>query len=54
MNFETAEVSLRLEGVDASISNVPVGVSKMPHLGEQNEAELGVKPDSHDKFHDHF
>jgi hypothetical protein len=54
MNFETAEVSLHLEDVDTPISNVPVGISKMPHLGEQNEAELGIKPEGHDKFHDHF
>lgn len=54
MNFETAEVSLRLDGVDERLSEVPVGVSKMPHLGEQNEAELGVKPEGHDKFHEYF
>lgn len=54
MNFETAEVTLHLEGVDDPISNVPVGVSKMPHLGEQNEAELGVKPDGHEQFHPYF
>lgn len=54
MSLDPPRVSLRLEGVDAPLSDVPVGVSKVPHLGEQNEAELSVKPDGHDQFHEHF
>lgn len=54
LSVDPAEVTLRLEGVDEAISGVPVGVSKVPHLGEQNEAELSVKPEGHDRFHPHF
>jgi hypothetical protein len=54
MNFETAEVTIRLDGVDEPIANVPVGVSKMPHLGEQNAAEFGVKPEGHERLHPYF
>ena len=54
MDIEPATVTLRLEGGDEPIRNVPVGVSKVPYPGEQNEAELSVKPDGHDAFHMHF
>jgi hypothetical protein len=54
LSLDPPTVTVRLEGVDAPIENVPVGVSKVPHLGEQNEAELSVKPDGHDQFHPHF
>ena len=54
MALDPARVSVRLEGVDATIADVPVGVTKVPHLGEQNEAELSVKPEGHDLFHEYF
>lgn len=54
LNVEPAEVTVRLDGVDAPVTDVPVGVSKVPHLGEQNEAELGVQPEGHDQFHEYF
>jgi hypothetical protein len=52
--FTPATVTLELEGTDTSISDLPVGVSKVPHPGEQNEAELSVKPDGHEQLHPHF
>jgi hypothetical protein len=54
MAVEPATVSLHLDGVDEPIRNVPVGVSKVPYPGEQNVAELSVKPEGHDAFHAHF
>lgn len=52
--FDPATVTLKLEDSDAPISDLPVGVSKVPHPGEQNEAELSVKPEGHDQLHPHF
>lgn len=54
LSLDPPEVTLHLEGVDEPISDVPVGVTKVPHLGEQNEAELSVKPEGHDQLHSHF
>ncbi len=54
LDLDPPKVTLQLEGEDDVIADVPVGVTKVPHLGEQNEAELSVKPDGHDQFHDHF
>lgn len=54
MSLDPPRVSLRLDGADEIISDVPVGVTKVPHLGVQNEAELSVKPEAHDKFHIYF
>ena len=54
ISLDPPTVTVHLEGVDEPIENVPVGVSKVPHLGEQNEAELSVKPDGHDQFHPYF
>jgi hypothetical protein len=50
---DPAAVSLEFEDGDA-VSDVPVGVTRVPHLGEQNEAELSVKPEGHDALHPHF
>jgi len=54
MALDPVRVSVRLRGVDATIAGVPVGVTKVPHLGEQNEAELSVKPEGHDQFRPYF
>jgi hypothetical protein len=52
--FDPMSVSLQLEGTDAVIEDLPVGVTRVPHLGEQNEAELSVKPDGHATLHPYF
>jgi hypothetical protein len=54
LDLDPPAVTLQLDGVDEVIQDVPVGVTKVPHLGEQNEAELSVKPEGHDRFHAHF
>lgn len=54
MTLDPPRVTLQLDGVEDTFSNVPVGVTKVPHLGVQNEAELSVKPEAHDQFHKHF
>lgn len=54
LDLDAPVVTLQLDDVEETISDVPVGVSKVPHLGEQNEAELSVKPDGHEQFHPHF
>lgn len=54
MTLDPPRVSLQIDGVEDAISNVPVGVTKVPHLGVQNEAELSVKPEAHDQFHEYF
>jgi hypothetical protein len=54
LDLDPPEVVLRLDGADEPLPSLPVGVSKVPHLGEQNEAELSVKPDGHDVLHPHF
>jgi len=51
---DPAAVTLQFEDGDAEVADVPVGVTRVPHLGEQNEAELSVKPDGHDRLHPHF
>jgi hypothetical protein len=53
MALDPAAVSIAFEDGEA-VSDVPVGVTRVPHLGEQNEAELSVKPDGHDRLHPHF
>lgn len=47
-------VTIQLDGVDAPIADLPVGVTKVPYPGDQNEAELSVKPEGHDKLHPYF
>jgi len=54
MDIEPSTVTLQLDGVEEPIRDVPVGVSKVPYPGEQNVAELSVKPEGHDAFHEHF
>ena len=54
MDLEPARATLTLEGVDDPITDVPVSVSRVPYPGEQNVAELGVKPEGHDAFHPYF
>jgi hypothetical protein len=54
LSVDPGAVTLRLDGADEPISDVPVGVSRVPHLGEQNEAELSVKPAGHDLLRPHF
>jgi hypothetical protein len=54
LSVDPAAVTVYLDGTDEPVSDVPVGITKVPHLGEQNEAELSVKPDGHDLFHPHF
>ena len=54
LDVEPARVTLRLDGVEAPIAEVPVGVTKVPDLGRRNDAEFSVKPEGHDQFHPHF
>lgn len=54
LSVDPAAITVHLDGVDAAIESVPVGVTKVPYPGEQNEAELSVKPEGHDQFHPHF
>jgi hypothetical protein len=54
LSVDPAAVTVRLDGADEPVPDVPVGVTKVPHLGEQNEAELSVKPEGHDQLHPHF
>lgn len=54
MAVDPITVTLQLDGVDAPITGLPVGVTKVPYPGDQNEAELSVKPEGHDKLHPYF
>lgn len=54
LDVDPAEVSIHLEGLDEPIRELPVSVSKVPHPGDQNVAELGVPPEGHDKLHERF
>ncbi|WP_103029428.1 hypothetical protein [Salinibacter altiplanensis] len=51
LDLDPARMVLHLEGVEEPISSLPVSVSKVPHLGTQNTAELGVPSEGHDKLH---
>lgn len=53
MDVEPATVTVRLETVDEQLT-LPVSVSKVPYPGEQNTAEMGVKPAAHDRLHPYF
>lgn len=54
LDTEPARMTVHLDGIEEPISELPVSVSKVPHLGTQNTAELGVPPEGHDKLHEHF
>jgi hypothetical protein len=54
LSVEPARVLVHLEGLDASICDLPVSVSKVPYPGDQNTAELGVPPEGHDMLHEYF
>jgi hypothetical protein len=54
MDVDPAEMIVHLEGAEEPITELPVSVSKVPHPGDQNVAELGVPPEGHDKLHEHF
>jgi len=54
MDMEPATVRLRMADVSEPIKALPVSVSKVPYPGEQNVAELGVKPDGHERLHPYF
>ena len=54
LDVEPSTVTLQLEGVDEPIREVPVGVTKVPYPGDQNDAELSVKPEGHGALHEHF
>ena len=54
LDIEPARGTLHLEGVDAPITDLSISVSKVPYPGEQDVAELGVPPESHNKLHEHF
>jgi hypothetical protein len=54
LDMDPARMIVHLDGVEAPIRDLPVSVSKVPHLGTQNTAELGVPPEGHDQLHDHF
>lgn len=54
LDVEPARMTVHLDGAEEPISDLPVSVSKVPHLGTQNTAELGVPPEGHDKLHEYF
>jgi hypothetical protein len=54
LSVDPAAVTVHLDDIDAPIEDVPVGVTKVPYPGEQNDAELSVKPEGHAQFHPHF
>ncbi len=54
MALDPITVTLRLDDVDTPIADLPVGVTKVPYPGDQDEAELSVKPEGHDKLHPYF
>lgn len=54
LDVEPARLTVQLEGSEAPIEDLPVSVSKVPHPGDQNVAELGVPPEGHDLLHEHF
>jgi hypothetical protein len=54
LDVDPAEVNVHLKGLDTPITGLPVSVSKVPYPGDQNIAELGVPPEGHDQFHEHF
>jgi len=51
MDMDPARMTIHLEGADAPVEDLPVSVSKVPYPGEQNRAELGVKPEGHDTLY---
>jgi hypothetical protein len=53
MDVEPSIVTVRLDGADG-ILKLPVSVSKVPYPGEQNTAEMGVKPEAHEELHPYF
>jgi hypothetical protein len=53
LDVDPARLTVHLDGMDEPIEGLPVSVSKVPHLGTQNTAELGVPPDGHDLLHGH-
>jgi len=53
MDVDPSTVTVRLEDVDRPME-LPVSVSKVPYPGDQNVAEMGVKPEAHDRLHEHF
>jgi len=54
LSVDPATVTVHLDGVDTPLEDVPVGVTKVPYPGEQNDAELSVKPEGHGQFHPYF
>jgi hypothetical protein len=58
LDMDPATVTFQLEAIETPFSEMPVSVSKVPYPGEgedaQNRAEMGVKPEAHDRFHEHF
>ena len=54
LDMDPATLRLHLEGLDAPITDLPVNVSKVPHLGTHNTAEMGVPPEGHDLLHTCF
>lgn len=54
LDVDPIRLNLRLQKIDEPITELPVSVSKVPHPGDQNTAELGVPPRGHDKLHEYF
>lgn len=54
LDVEPARRTVYLEDIEEPVSDLPVSVSKVPHLGTQNTAELGVPPEGPDKLHAYF
>jgi hypothetical protein len=54
LDMDPARLNVQLDGAESPIRALPVSVSKVPHLGTQNTAELGVPPEGHEQLHNHF
>lgn len=54
LDLDPPTVSLTLQGHDDTLRALSVNVSKVPYPGDQNVAELGIKPEDHDRVHDYL
>jgi hypothetical protein len=58
MDLDPPRVTLQLEGLAAPVEDLPVNVSKVPYPGDGDDAqpvaEMGVKPEAHERLHEHF
>jgi hypothetical protein len=54
LDVNPVRLTFQMEGADAPITDLPASVSKVPHLDDQPNAELGIPPEGHDKLRAHF